>query len=724
MIGRPSEEIKTYEEVIGEAVAKLPLLSTEWTNYNVSDPGITMLQNFSAFHVIQESSIREITEQVRRNLLKLMEFTAGVSRPGHAFLVPTPENGPFYLPAHQRIPAGETFFETVKEESASPGGLSGVWLEESGTLREVTYLLKSETIGAVSVFGGASGSDSRGASGGDSRGASSGDSRGASSGVPRGAAGEDPVPGNGIWLVFDRMPDPGEEIALYFAVDEGKRNPFASDHIPEFAKLSWQCFTTKGWERVETIDETAHFLTGGRVRFTIPANGAKRFQDQMIDGYVIRCRLVKSSYDRPPVIRAVYDHVIEVEQKRTLAAMFRFDGVQMVIPSAMARDGAMEVYVQEREHENYRRYERGDGGQTNRFYRLSADVLENPVVEINWAADRFEDQPAPQSVVVVCWAKDAVLYRNLGTVYGYDDQIMEIEHAKQIIPEGFCVMAKMKNRDGTEEYRFAVPGMDGEDDLGYELLSREGSLRIYHPGYRRECQLYLASCAVVRGGAGTLRQGSRLNADGTSLVSVSPERGGAVCESVEELEKRFAEELSHPQTAVTAGDYEEITRRTPGLCIDQVKAWMNEEENRVEIAVKPSGRGAFPRLSDLYKREIHSYLEPRRMTSTEIILTGPKYVSISLHGRIRGKKRFGDCQGLVTRFLKRRFEELASKAGFGGAISFHLLYRELEELDCVAEVCDLEAYPQRSGAGIHGGEIRLDHDCLGYLGDVKMEIIY
>lgn len=707
MIGKPSEEIKTYEEVIGEAVAKIPLLSAEWTNYNVSDPGITILQNFSAFHVIQESSIREITEQVHRNLLKLMGFTAGVNRPGHAFLIPASETGPFYLPMHQRIPAGETFFETVREESAGTGGLSGVWLEESGEFREVTYLLKSETIGAVSAFGGNSGSNSGNRSGG----VSSSNSSGA------------PIPGNGIWLVFDRMPGPGETAALYFAVDEGRRNSFDSGHIPEFASLSWQCFTEDGWERVETVDETAYFLTGGRVRFTIPSKGAARFQNGQIDGYVIRCRLVKSSYDCPPVIRAVYDHVMEVEQKRTLAAMFRFDGGRMVIPSAIARDGAMEVYVQEQEHENYRRYEREETGSAGRRYRVSVDVWGNPVLEVNRAGDRYGG-PAPRSVVVVCWAEDAVLYRNLGTVYGYDDQIIEIEHAKHIIPEGFCVMAKMRNRDGTEEYRFAVPGLSGEEDLGYELLQREGQLRIYHPGYRRECQLYLASCAVVKGGTGTLRQGSRLNVDGISLLSVSPEQGGTVCESVKELEKRFTEEVSQPQTAVTAADYETLARRTPGLCIDQVKAWMNERENRVEIAIKPSGSGPFPRLTELYKQAVRDYLEPKRMASTEISLTGPTYVPISLHGRIRGKKRFGDCQGIVRKFLERRFEELASKAGFGGTVSFNLLFRELEELDCVAEVCDLEAYPERTGAKIHGGEIRLDHNCLGYLGDVRLEIIY
>ena len=35
---------KTYDELLAEAVAQIPLYSAEWTNFNVSDPGITLLQ--------------------------------------------------------------------------------------------------------------------------------------------------------------------------------------------------------------------------------------------------------------------------------------------------------------------------------------------------------------------------------------------------------------------------------------------------------------------------------------------------------------------------------------------------------------------------------------------------------------------------------------------------------------------------------------------------------
>ena len=36
---------RSYEDLLAEAVAQIPLYSREWTNFNRSDPGITILQN-------------------------------------------------------------------------------------------------------------------------------------------------------------------------------------------------------------------------------------------------------------------------------------------------------------------------------------------------------------------------------------------------------------------------------------------------------------------------------------------------------------------------------------------------------------------------------------------------------------------------------------------------------------------------------------------------------
>ena len=71
MLGSVNLNDKTYEELLSEAIAQIPLYSKEWTNFNVSDPGITILQNLTAFGLLQQESINNVPDGVKRKLLKL-----------------------------------------------------------------------------------------------------------------------------------------------------------------------------------------------------------------------------------------------------------------------------------------------------------------------------------------------------------------------------------------------------------------------------------------------------------------------------------------------------------------------------------------------------------------------------------------------------------------------------------------------------------------------------
>ena len=63
MLNNKFEEEKTYEELLSEALMKIPFYSEEWTNRNPSDPGITILENLTAFEALQQSRIQEITHR-------------------------------------------------------------------------------------------------------------------------------------------------------------------------------------------------------------------------------------------------------------------------------------------------------------------------------------------------------------------------------------------------------------------------------------------------------------------------------------------------------------------------------------------------------------------------------------------------------------------------------------------------------------------------------------
>ena len=72
---------RSFEDILAEAISQIPLYSDEWTNFNHSDPGITVLQNLSAFSMLQQSAINEITEPIQRSLLRLLGFEAAKDKP-------------------------------------------------------------------------------------------------------------------------------------------------------------------------------------------------------------------------------------------------------------------------------------------------------------------------------------------------------------------------------------------------------------------------------------------------------------------------------------------------------------------------------------------------------------------------------------------------------------------------------------------------------------------
>ena len=65
---------KTYEEKMAEAISNIPLYTREWTNFNPSDPGMTILETLLGFETLQQDSMSDIPARVKQNLLKLVGF--------------------------------------------------------------------------------------------------------------------------------------------------------------------------------------------------------------------------------------------------------------------------------------------------------------------------------------------------------------------------------------------------------------------------------------------------------------------------------------------------------------------------------------------------------------------------------------------------------------------------------------------------------------------------
>ena len=65
------EEIagRTYQERMGDTLTALPLISGEWTNYNASDPGITILENLKK---ITKEAIINAYSEIKKSSRKIV----------------------------------------------------------------------------------------------------------------------------------------------------------------------------------------------------------------------------------------------------------------------------------------------------------------------------------------------------------------------------------------------------------------------------------------------------------------------------------------------------------------------------------------------------------------------------------------------------------------------------------------------------------------------------
>ena len=108
-----------YEQLLGEALARIPLYTNEWTNFNVSDPGVTILQNLSSFSLLQQSLLDEVTDELRERLLGLLGYHPKSLKA--AKLLVAPEEASYrVLPAQEKLLLGSLSFETRERTELIP----------------------------------------------------------------------------------------------------------------------------------------------------------------------------------------------------------------------------------------------------------------------------------------------------------------------------------------------------------------------------------------------------------------------------------------------------------------------------------------------------------------------------------------------------------------------------------------------------------------------------
>ena len=130
-----------------------------------------------------------------------------------------------------------------------------------------------------------------------------------------------------------------------------------------------------------------------------------------------------------------------------------------------------------------------------------------------------------------------------------------------------------------------------------------------------------------------------------SVSNLRPALGGSAAETLQQVKMRAPHQLKHRDRAVTAADFAELAQQTPGVPIHTAYALaqtaLQQNDNTsgyqlvprqgaVTVVILPANiRQASPQPSDAQLDAVCRYLDQRRLITTELYVTGPRYLAIS-----------------------------------------------------------------------------------------------
>lgn len=143
MLTERIETVPVWEELVEHAKERIPEICPSWTDFNVHDPGMALVELLAWFHEIQLFHMEQVSEEHYRKFLKLLGVKRMGRRPGRT-LVTVSGAAPVLVPAGTAFYAGDIRFESEGEQMTAEGiferfvsrmggdenVLSGEWIRE------------------------------------------------------------------------------------------------------------------------------------------------------------------------------------------------------------------------------------------------------------------------------------------------------------------------------------------------------------------------------------------------------------------------------------------------------------------------------------------------------------------------------------------------------------------------------------------------------------------
>jgi predicted phage baseplate assembly protein len=290
----PNLDDRSYDQLVKEAIRRIPVYAPDWTDHNVHDPGITLIELFAWLTEMQLYSLNRIGDRHYLKYLKLLGIQPRPARPARVDVTFSSESI-VTVEKQSRVIAGDTTtgitFEIDEEIDVLPVELERVVCFSNLKYSEVTEFNEPSNTFYY-------------------------------------ALGEKAEVGAALYLgfKFDKATIGGREVKFNIYLYEEDLPPVGK-HGNEMAKVYpsaevlWEYWAgdIKEWSALElspSVDEVVQTLSSsGRISFIMPSDiEESRISPVDEDLFWIRCRVMKAGYEIPPRIdRIILNTVAAVE---------------------------------------------------------------------------------------------------------------------------------------------------------------------------------------------------------------------------------------------------------------------------------------------------------------------------------------------------------------------------------------------------------------------------
>lgn len=646
----PNLDDRRWADLVEEARSLIPVHAPGWTDHNVHDPGITLLDLFGWIAESDIYRLNRITPSLRRKFLRLIGIDVRPPLPARTVLgiELRPGAAPFALPAGSELETvvSGNRFRTDTEWPLIPGRLLAV---QTGAEDLQDLTAKLERADVVPIFG------------------------------------SDPHPDTAVYFGLTDAPPVGTPLTLAFtmadlvegaeealALDEAARQRAAGCQPPaghcgcdprsgagngpdrsarrhhHSVRTRWEHLDATGaWRPVpgdRVIDETRGFTLNGRVTIRLDAplqqSQAGRVPQKL---YYLRCRLTGGRYDTPPMLRHVALNGSAVRQVahagvvswRILANAV----IEGPVPTAGDRAG-FHVHLDQAGAITHLRFgvDAAPGIGILDFHPPTAGgegVMTIDAARVGRGSGRphqsylLRDAPVVRDSVALLTLEDGA-WRHWAARADFDasrrgDAHFVLDPQGGVVTFGDGRSGRVPPADALIVATFdTTRGDPGRFDRGQDF-------RFVDSPWNRAllARSSLGSAADVAG---------RLHAVRNVVAAV----GGAGAESLEAAEVRAAAVVASGHQAVTAADYEARALAVPGTRVARAAARANLHPSFpgvlatgvIAVVIVPHLPPRRPMPSEGLRRAVAAHLATRRLLGTRVEIASPTYVEISVSATV------------------------------------------------------------------------------------------